>query len=40
MKYVSYKVERSPYEVIQVPEGGIYDDIIELKGTIHAEQMF
>ena len=33
MKYVSDKAERNPYEVIQVPEGGSFADMVKLKGT-------
>ncbi len=32
MKYVSDKAERNPYEVIQVPDGGSFADMVELKG--------
>ncbi len=32
MKYVSDKAERNPREVIIVPEGGSFSDIVELKG--------
>ena len=35
MKYVSDKAERNPYEVIQVPEGGSFTDMVDLIG--HAE---
>jgi len=32
MKYVSDKAERNPHEVIIVPEGGSFSDIVKLKG--------
>ena len=32
MKYVSDKAERNPYEVIQVPEGGSFADMVALRG--------
>ena len=31
MKYVSDKAERNPYEVIQVPEGGSFADMVALR---------
>ena len=33
MKYVSDKAERNPYEIIQVPEGGSFADMVELIGN-------
>ena len=33
MKYVSDKAERNPYEIIQVPEGGSFSDMVELIGN-------
>ncbi len=33
MKYVSDKSERNPYEIIQVPEGGSFADMVELIGN-------
>ena len=33
MKYVSDKAERNPYEVIQVPEGGSFADMVDLIGN-------
>ena len=33
MKYVSDKAERNPYEVIQVPEGGSFADMVKLRGN-------
>ncbi len=33
MKYVSDKAERNPYQVIQVPEGGSFADMVELRGN-------
>jgi len=33
MKYVSDKAERNPYEIIQVPEGGSFTDMVELVGN-------
>ncbi len=33
MKYVSDKAERNPYEVINVPEGGSFADMVELIGN-------
>ena len=33
MKYVSDKAEKNPYEVIQVPEGGSFADMVELIGN-------
>lgn len=32
MKYVSDKAERNPYEVIQVPDGGSFTDMVALRG--------
>ncbi len=32
MKYVSDKAERNPYQVIQVPEGGSFADMVALRG--------
>ena len=32
MKYVSDKAERNPYEVIQVPDGGSFADMVALRG--------
>ncbi len=32
MKYVSDKAERNPYEVIQVPDGGSFADMVVLRG--------
>ena len=32
MKYVSDKAERNPREVIKVPAGGSFSDIVKLKG--------
>ena len=34
MKYVSDKAERNPYEVIQVPEGGSFADMVALRGDL------
>ena len=33
MKYVSDKAERNPYEIIQVPDGGSFDDMVKLIGN-------
>ena len=33
MKYVSDKAKRNPYEIIQVPEGGSFADMVELIGN-------
>ncbi len=33
MKYVSDKAERNPYEIIQVPEGGSFADMVKLIGN-------
>ena len=33
MKYVSDKAKRNPYQVIQVPEGGSFADMVELRGN-------
>ncbi len=33
MKYVSDRAERNPYQVIQVPEGGSFADMVQLKGN-------
>ena len=33
MKYVSDKAEKNPYEVIQVPEGGSFADMVKLRGN-------
>ena len=32
MKYVSDKAERNPREVIKVPEGGSFADMVKLRG--------
>ena len=34
MKYVSDKAERNPYEIIQVPEGGSFADMVALRGDL------
>lgn len=40
MKYVSDKSERNPYEIIQVPEGGSFADMVELIGNVEIGDRF